>query len=70
MTPISPFPPGCVFFSAQTRCKSILGFLNDIVLQTARRLDTAAKLKIDDPAAVFTPFATTTWNLELNLADG
>ena len=59
-----------ILFVAQTRAKSVLGFLHDIVLQTARRLDTAAKLEVGDPTAVITPFATRSWDLEFKWSDG
>ena len=59
-----------MLFVAQTRAKSVLGFVHDIVLQTARRLDTAANLKIDDLSAVITLFATRSWELEFKWADG
>lgn len=47
----------------------MLGFIHDIVLQTARRIDVAANLKKRDPTAVVTPFATSTWEAEFKLAD-
>lgn len=43
--------------------------MHDIVLQTARRLDEAAKTKIGDDNAVVTPHATKTWEGEFVLAD-
>lgn len=48
----------------------MLGFFHDIVLQTARRLNESADLKIRDPAATFTPFAMKTYNSEFGLASG
>ncbi|CAB1096279.1 unnamed protein product [Ectocarpus sp. CCAP 1310/34] len=53
----------------ETRSKSVLGFMHDIVLLTARRLDTAAKTKINDHNAIVTPFATETWEQEFVLSD-
>lgn len=47
----------------------MLGFFHDVVLQTARRLDDSAHLKITDPSAVMTPFAMQTFNAEFALAD-
>ncbi|CAM9854197.1 unnamed protein product [Ectocarpus fasciculatus] len=53
----------------ETRSKSVLGFVHDIVLLTARRLDEAAKTNIGDDNAVVTPHATKTWEGEFVLAD-
>jgi len=47
----------------------VLGFLHEIVLGTARRLNDSAHLKVTDPAAVVTPFAMKTYNAEFTLAD-
>lgn len=58
-----------VVFFAQARAQSVLGFLQDIVLQTGRRLNDAANLKKTDPTASITPFATSTFNAELKSAD-
>ena len=54
---------------AQVRAQSVLGFLQDIVLQTGRKLNDAANLKKTDPTALITPFATNTFNAESMLAD-
>lgn len=54
---------------AQARAKSVLGFLQDIVLQTGRRLNDAAMLKKNDTTALITPFATSTFNAEFKCAD-
>lgn len=62
-------PPLLASYLMQTRSKSVLGFLHDIVLLTARRLDTAAKTKINDHNAIVTPFATETWEQEFVLSD-
>eukprot|EP00903_Cladosiphon_okamuranus_P019600 g18026.t1 len=50
------------------REKTVLGFSHDIVMQTARKLNDSAELKLGDPAAVFTPFAMKTYNTEFGLA--
>lgn len=55
---------------AQTRAKTVLGFLHDIVLKTAERLHEASHLKKGDSFALITPFATATFNAEFRAASG
>lgn len=47
----------------------MLDLVQDIVMQSAARLATAATLKETDPLATFTPFAMTTFNAELQWAN-
>jgi len=60
----------CPVGFAKARCKSVLGFIHDIVLQTARRVDVAANLKKSEPNVLITPFATATFNAEFKAAEG
>lgn len=48
----------------------MLGFIHDVVMQTARRLDASANLLKDRPETELTPFATSTFNTEFKWADG
>ena len=53
----------------QTRSKSVLDLVQDIVMQTTSRLAAAATLKVDDPRATVIPFALATFNSEYTWAN-
>lgn len=55
----------CVWFVSQTRAKPVLDLLQDIVMQSTSKLAKAADVKRSDPSAVYTPFAVSTFNAEM-----